>query len=190
MTTFIAVYHSGVVITNEISSYEFVGMKETLLLNEFSPLAKVVCLVRERLGWMDEGCEVWFEGWIDIGSSNGPWMKMMLPICNEEWTAYVGVVMKSEIHEIELIIGMVVWNDIGDKSSRSPTLPKAVDEQHVECGIVPEAWESKSCEGSLCSRWWKSAHEGQVVTFYSRLTYDSNSIFMCCLEFVMNFVTL
>jgi hypothetical protein len=58
MTTFIAVYHSGVVITNEISSYEFVGMKETLLLNEFSPLAKVVCLVRERLGWMDEGCEV------------------------------------------------------------------------------------------------------------------------------------
>jgi hypothetical protein len=66
-------------------------------------------------------------------------MKMMLPICNEEWTAYVGVVMKSEIHEIELIIGMVVWNDIGDKSSRSPTLPKAVDEQHVECGIVPEA---------------------------------------------------
>jgi hypothetical protein len=58
MTTFIAVYHSGVVITNEISSYEFVGMKETLLLNEFSPLANVVCLVRERLGWMDEGCEV------------------------------------------------------------------------------------------------------------------------------------
>jgi hypothetical protein len=55
-------------------------------------------------------------------------MKMMLPICNEEWTAYVGVVMKSEIHEIELIIGMVVWNDIGDKSSWSPTLPKAVDE--------------------------------------------------------------
>jgi hypothetical protein len=66
-------------------------------------------------------------------------MKMMLPICNEEWIVYVGVVMKSEIHEIELIIGMVAWNDIGDESSQSPTLPKAVDEQHVECGIVLEA---------------------------------------------------
>jgi hypothetical protein len=40
MTTFIAVYHSGVVITNEISSYEFVGMKETLLLNEFFTTCK------------------------------------------------------------------------------------------------------------------------------------------------------
>jgi hypothetical protein len=30
MATFISVYHSGVVITNEIGSYEFVGMnKET-----------------------------------------------------------------------------------------------------------------------------------------------------------------
>jgi hypothetical protein len=59
MVTFIAVYHGGVVITNEIGSYEFVRMKkETFFLNEFSTLANVVCLVRERLGWMDEGCEV------------------------------------------------------------------------------------------------------------------------------------
>jgi hypothetical protein len=72
MTTFIAVFHSGVVVTNEIDSYEFVGMKETFLLNEFQTLENVVCLVRERLSWMDEGCEVWFEGRIDIGSSNGP----------------------------------------------------------------------------------------------------------------------
>jgi hypothetical protein len=55
MTTFIAVYHSGVVITNEIGSYEFVEMKkETFLLNEFLTLANVVRLVREQLGWMDE----------------------------------------------------------------------------------------------------------------------------------------
>jgi hypothetical protein len=35
MATFITVYHSGVVVNNEIDSYEFVGMKkETFLLNE------------------------------------------------------------------------------------------------------------------------------------------------------------
>jgi hypothetical protein len=28
MATFIAVYHSGVVVTNEIGNYEFIGMKK------------------------------------------------------------------------------------------------------------------------------------------------------------------
>jgi hypothetical protein len=45
-------------------------MKETFLLNKFSTLAIVVRLMRERLDWMDEDCEVRFEGRIDIGSSN------------------------------------------------------------------------------------------------------------------------
>jgi hypothetical protein len=59
MATFIVVYNGGVVITNEIGSYEFVRMKkQTFLLNEFLTLANVVRLVRERLGCMDEGCEV------------------------------------------------------------------------------------------------------------------------------------
>jgi hypothetical protein len=85
MATFIAVYHDGVVITNEIGSYEFVRMKkETFLLNEFSTHVNMVCLVRERLGWMDEGCEVQFEGRIDIESSNGPRMKTMSPVCDEK----------------------------------------------------------------------------------------------------------
>jgi hypothetical protein len=44
--------------------------------------------------------------------------------------------MKSEIHIIELVARMVGQNDVGDKRSRSLTLPKAVDEQHVECGVV------------------------------------------------------
>jgi hypothetical protein len=67
MATFILVYHSGVVITNEIGSYELVRMnKVTFLLEKFPTLANVVCLVRERLGWMDEDCEVRFEGQIDI----------------------------------------------------------------------------------------------------------------------------
>jgi hypothetical protein len=93
--------------------------------------------LRERLGWMDKGCEVQFEGQIDIGSSNGPRMKMISPVCDEkEWTAYADVVMKSEIHVIELVARMIVRNNVGDESSRSPTLPKAVDEQHVECGVV------------------------------------------------------
>jgi hypothetical protein len=46
MTTLIAVYHSGLIITNEIGSYEFVGMKkETFLLNEFWTLENLVDLV-------------------------------------------------------------------------------------------------------------------------------------------------
>jgi hypothetical protein len=137
MATFIVVYHSDVVITNVIGSYEFVGMKEIFLLNEFSTLANMIRLVREQLGWMDEGCEIRFEGRIDIGSSNGPRMKTMSPICNEKkWTTYVSVVMKSEIHGIELVARMVARNDVGNESSRSPTLPEAVDEQHVEYGVV------------------------------------------------------
>jgi hypothetical protein len=43
----------------------------------------MVGLVRERLGWMDEGVELRFEGRINIGSSNGAQMKMMTPVCNE-----------------------------------------------------------------------------------------------------------
>jgi hypothetical protein len=53
MNTFIAVYHYGMVITNENGSYEFVGIKETFLLNEFSTLKNRVGLVRERLGWVE-----------------------------------------------------------------------------------------------------------------------------------------
>jgi hypothetical protein len=44
--------------------------------------------------------------------------------------------MKSEIHVIELVTRMVGRNDVGDESSRSPTLTEVVDEQGVECGIV------------------------------------------------------
>jgi hypothetical protein len=64
-------------------------------------------------------------------------MKTMSPICDEkEWTTYVGVMMKSEIHVIELIVRMVARNDVGDESSRSPTLSEAVDKQHIKCGVV------------------------------------------------------
>jgi hypothetical protein len=136
-STFIAVYHGGVVITNEIGSYEFVEMKDTFLLNKFLTHANVVHLVREQLGWMDEGCEVWFKGRIDIGSSNGPRMKTMSPVCDEnEWTTYVSAAMKSEMHRIELVARMVAWNNVGDESSRSPTLLEAVDEHHIECGVM------------------------------------------------------
>jgi hypothetical protein len=64
-------------------------------------------------------------------------MKLMSPVCDEkEWTTYVGVVMKLEIRGIELVARMISRNDIGDESSRSPTLPEAVDEQHIECGVM------------------------------------------------------
>jgi hypothetical protein len=64
-------------------------------------------------------------------------MKMMSPVCDEkEWTSYVGVVMMSEIRGVELVARKIARNDVGHESSRSPTLPEAVDEQHVECGIM------------------------------------------------------
>jgi hypothetical protein len=111
--------------------------KETFLLNEFSTLTNVVHLICERLCWMDEGYEVWFEDRIDIGSSNGPRMKMMSLVCDEkEWTAYVDVVMKLEIHGIELVARMVARNDVDDESSQSPTLPKVIDEQHVKYDVI------------------------------------------------------
>jgi hypothetical protein len=40
MTTLIVVYHSGMIKTNEIGSYEFIEMNETFLLNEFPALEK------------------------------------------------------------------------------------------------------------------------------------------------------
>jgi hypothetical protein len=62
MVTLIVVYNSGLVIMNEIGSYEFVGMnKNTFLLIEFLTLENLVGLVRERLDWMDEGFDVRFE---------------------------------------------------------------------------------------------------------------------------------
>jgi hypothetical protein len=54
---------------------------------------------------------------------------MMLSVCDEkEWTSYVSVVMKSEIQWIKMVTRMVAQNNVGDESSRSPTLPEAVDE--------------------------------------------------------------
>jgi hypothetical protein len=44
--------------------------------------------------------------------------------------------MKLEIHEIELVTRMVAWNNVGDESSWSSTLPEMVNEQQVECGVV------------------------------------------------------
>jgi hypothetical protein len=37
---------------------------------------------------------------------------------------------------IELVAGMIAQNDVGDESSRSPTLSEAVYEQHIQYGIV------------------------------------------------------
>jgi hypothetical protein len=61
---------------------------------------------------------------------------MMSQVCNEEWTTYVEVMMKSKICGIELVVRMVVRTDVGDESSRSSTLPETVDEKHNECGVV------------------------------------------------------
>jgi hypothetical protein len=79
------------------------------LLNELLTLVNLVALVRDCLGWMEENFDVRFEGRIDIGSYNAPQMKTMTSVCNEkEWMAYVRVVMKLEIHGIELVATRVV----------------------------------------------------------------------------------
>jgi hypothetical protein len=57
---------------------------------------------------------------------------------------YVGVVMKLEIHGIELVARMVGWKDVGDESSPPSTLMKAVDEQDIECGVVLKQPSQKS----------------------------------------------
>jgi hypothetical protein len=63
-------------------------------------------------------------------------MKMMSPVCDEEWIAYVSVMMKPEFRGIELVARMFARNNGGDESSWSPTFPEVVDEQHVKCGIM------------------------------------------------------
>jgi hypothetical protein len=65
-----------------------------------------------------------------------PGMNTISPVCDKEWTAYVGVVMKLEICGIELVVRMIARNDVGEESSQLPTLPEAVDEQHVKCVIL------------------------------------------------------
>jgi hypothetical protein len=59
-------------------------MKETFLLNEHRTLENLVGLVSKRLGWTGEDSVVRFEGRINIESSNGPRMKMISLVCNEE----------------------------------------------------------------------------------------------------------
>jgi hypothetical protein len=130
MATLIGFYHSGTIKMNKIGSYEFIGTKkEIFLLAEFLTLDNLIGLVREWLGWIDENFDAQLEGRIDVGSSNSPRMKMMSSVCNEnEWAAYVGVVMKSEIRAIELVATRIGCNVMCDESSHSPTMPKAVDE--------------------------------------------------------------
>jgi hypothetical protein len=76
---------------------------------------------------------------------------MISLVCNEnEWTTYVRIMIKSEIHGIEFVARMVGWNNANDESSRSLTLPKAVDEQGVKCGIA-YATITRMSEQQLCS---------------------------------------
>jgi hypothetical protein len=70
--------------------------------HELLTLANIVHLVRERLSWMDEDCEIRFKDRINIGSSNDTRIKMISSVYDEnEWTTYIGVV-KSEIHMIDV----------------------------------------------------------------------------------------
>jgi hypothetical protein len=53
-------------------------------LKECLTLANVGGLVRECLNWLEENCDVRFEGRCDIGSSNDPRIKVMGPVCTEK----------------------------------------------------------------------------------------------------------
>jgi hypothetical protein len=137
MAIVLAVYHSGSVETNDIGSHEFVGMKKEIFwLKECLTLANVGGLVRECLNWLEENCDVRFEGRCDIGSSNGPRIKVMGLVCTEkDWETYVEVVTKFEVHGLELVATRVEQNVVCDECSRLPMLPEVVDEHAIECPI-------------------------------------------------------
>jgi hypothetical protein len=138
MAIVLAAYHSGSVETNDnIGSQEYVGMKKEIFwLKECPTLANVGGLMREPLNWLEENCDVRFEGRCDIGSSNDPRIKVMGLVCTEkDWETNVEVVMKSEVRGLELIATRVERNNVCDECSRSPTLSEAVDEHAIECPV-------------------------------------------------------
>jgi hypothetical protein len=48
-----------------------------------------------------------------------------IPICDEkEWITYVGIVMKLEIHKIELVVKMGAYNDVGDEDVKRMYVPR------------------------------------------------------------------
>jgi hypothetical protein len=182
MTTLITVYHNGTMIVNEIGSYEFVGMKkDNFFVKWVSDTGNLVGLVRERLGWKGENFDVWLEGWIDLGSSNGPWMKMKSAVCNEnEWTTYVGVIMMSEFRAMELVATRVGRNIICDEISRSPTMSEAIDEcpLNVQLCLLNHGkyWMMKGLHMSLplmeVMKWsiiWNNCQEVLVMLLMKRV---------------------
>ncbi|XP_062192984.1 uncharacterized protein LOC133896404 [Phragmites australis] len=65
--------------------------------------------MKERLRWTEQGVDVSFEGRIDVGSSNGPRIKMKPPIgYDSEWKAYVKIVMDSKVRVMDLIVRKLV----------------------------------------------------------------------------------
>ncbi|TVU47101.1 hypothetical protein EJB05_06682, partial [Eragrostis curvula] len=85
MAKCVRVHHGGSIVRTEDGSVDFVGMREYVFLFVETPtLCIVASRVRQRLGWIEEGVKLDFEGRIDVGSSNGPHMKIMAPVGSEE----------------------------------------------------------------------------------------------------------
>jgi len=60
--------------------------------------------VKIKLGWNDVDF-VQCQGLIDVGSTNGPRIKRLLPILSElEWTHYKAVVLASEVCSLDLVV--------------------------------------------------------------------------------------
>ena len=96
-------------------SVEFMGMQEfSVLFGESMSLNCLASRVKGRLGQGEE-VDVSFEGRIDVGSSNGPCIKMMAPIGSEsEWEAYIKIVMESEVRVIDMVVQKVVESSFSD----------------------------------------------------------------------------
>ncbi|TVT97098.1 hypothetical protein EJB05_57669, partial [Eragrostis curvula] len=110
MAKCVRVHHGGSIVRTEDGSVDFVGMREDVFLFVETPtLCIVASRVRQCLGWIEEGVKLDFEGRIDVGSSNGPRMKIMAPVgSEEEWQAYVEIVMNSEVRALDLVVRKVV----------------------------------------------------------------------------------
>ena len=105
MARFMRLHYGGSVVRTRNDSVKFVGMQEfSMLFSESSSLNCLASRVKDRLGW-GKKVDVSFEGRIDVGSSNGPCIKMMAPIGSEsEWEAYIKIVMESEVRVIDVVV--------------------------------------------------------------------------------------
>ena len=119
-------------------------MEETTLLFSSRPsYGKVICRLKERLGWTDEHGDVVMQGLIDVGSSKGPRIKRLVSISSDgEWDNYVAIVLDSEVRAPDLFVQRVVRDQSPPRAALDPNdspLVGSPDHEEVEVQVVSSA---------------------------------------------------